>query len=392
MAAAGVARASLPGVVRASGVARASSPGVVRASGVARASSPGVVRVSGVARVASPATARLADRSLPREQVLALQRSRLTAAAIAAIDELGWGHATVGQIIARAGVSRRTFYDLFANREGCLCSILEDVASLVSGELVAAGLEGLSWRERVRGGLWAILCFLDREPALARVCVVQAQCADPALVGARGEILARLAAVVDEGRVEGTRGAGCTSLTAEGVVGAAFTIVHGRLARDVRGEGGGEPVSGLLGELVGMVVLPYLGAAVARRERERSVPALPRPVIYRTPVVAPRSARDPLGGVRMRLTYRTARVLESVAELGGGGSYPSNRAVAVRAGVHDPGQISKLLRRLERLGLLANGGEGAHVRGEPNAWALTAKGEQVAHSIRLHALDGRGAA
>jgi hypothetical protein len=42
------------------------------------------------------------------------------------------------------------------------------------------------------------------------------------------------------------------------------------------------------------------------------------------------------------------------------------------------------LRRLEGLGLLENTGEGAHAKGEPNAWALTAKGERVAQSIRLH--------
>ena len=57
----------------------------------------------------------------------------------------------------------------------------------------------------------------------------------------------------------------------------------------------------------------------------------------------------------------------------------------------DPGQISKLLRRLERLGLLVNTGAG-HAKGEPNAWALTDKGQQVTHSIRMHARDRREAA
>jgi DNA-binding MarR family transcriptional regulator len=96
---------------------------------------------------------------------------------------------------------------------------------------------------------------------------------------------------------------------------------------------------------------------------------------------------DPLQGVSMRLTYRTARVLQGVAECPGA----SNRVVAERAGIHDPGQVSKLLARLERLGLLVNTGEG-HAKGEPNAWSLTAKGEQVAQSIRVHTPDERRAA
>ena len=81
----------------------------------------------------------------------------------------------------------------------------------------------------------------------------------------------------------------------------------------------------------------------------------------------------------MRLTYRTARVLEAIAERPG----VSNRMVAEHAGVADQGQISKLLARLERLGLTVNTGAG-HSKGEPNAWTLTQTGAQVAHSIRAH--------
>ena len=84
----------------------------------------------------------------------------------------------------------------------------------------------------------------------------------------------------------------------------------------------------------------------------------------------------------MRLTYRTARVLDCIAELSGA----SNRAVAERAGITDPGQISKLLRRLERLGLTVNTG-GGHLSGEPNAWQLTQLGGQVAQRLSVLTRD-----
>ncbi len=323
----------------------------------------------------------VAGTSVPREQLVEIQRSRLLAAAVVAVDELGYADTTVSDVTSRARVSRRTFYELFANREECLAAVLEDVVALVEGDLAAAGLGGLVWRERVRGGLWAILSFLDREPALARVCVVQALRGGAEVLGRREEVLARLAGVVDEGRVEGARGGGCSALTAEGVVGAAFAIVYARLLRGER-----EPLTGLLGELMGIVVLPYLGAAAARREQARPAPAgslgagdgsgVPGGVVG-----------DPLHGVSMRLTYRTARVLEGVAECPGA----SNRLVAERAGIHDPGQVSKLLRRLESLGLLENSGEG-HAKGEPNAWSLTVKGRRVAQSIRAHTPGERRAA
>ncbi len=172
------------------------------------------------------ARARLSDVVLPRTRVGEIQRSRLLAGAVATIEELGYPQATVGRITARARLSRRTFYQMFANRDECFAAVLDEVAATVAGELAAAGLEGLAWRERVRMGLWTILGFFDREPALARVCVVQALRAGPLVLERREVVLARLAAVVDEGRAEGARGGGLTPVTAEGVVGAAFAIAY----------------------------------------------------------------------------------------------------------------------------------------------------------------------
>ena len=60
--------------------------------------------------------------------------------------------------------------------------------------------------------------------------------------------------------------------------------------------------------------------------------------------------RDPLHGVSMRFTYRTACVLEAVAAKPG----LSNRGVGNAAGIPDQGQVSKLLARLQGYGLMKN--------------------------------------
>ncbi|MGA2164962.1 MAG: TetR family transcriptional regulator [Solirubrobacteraceae bacterium] len=302
-----------------------------------------------------------------------IQRARLLAAAVRAVDELGYPDTSVADITSRARVSRRTFYELFADREECLATVVEDILGLLVAELAAAGLDGLAWRDRVRGGLLAILVFLDREPVLARVLVVQALRGGPRVLERREAVLARLAGVVDEGRLLSVRGEKCTPLTAEGLVGAAFSIVYARLLRGER-----RPLTSLVGELMGMIVLPYQGASAARREQLRPSPA-PATRSARSGRGSAEGVDDPLDGVSMRLTYRTARVLEGIEEHPGS----SNREAGERAGISDPGQVSKLLARLERLGLLAKTGPG-RVKGEPNAWALTAKGEGVARSIRMH--------
>jgi AcrR family transcriptional regulator len=307
---------------------------------------------------------------LPREQVSEFQRSRLLVGAVGAIEEHGFARATVAHITERAKVSRRTFYELFEDREACLTALIEDVLALLEDELAQAGLEGLPWRDRVRGGLVVILGFFDREPALARVCVVQALSSGQRVLERRERILTRLAGVLDEGRSESQRGGDCTALTAEGLVGAAFGIVHARLLR-----GEHEALLGLVGELMGLIVLPYMGPAAARREQAMSAPKAPAPA-QSGPLV--RSApEDPLQGLQMRWTYRTARVMQGISELSGA----SNREVADFAGIQDQGQVSKLLARLQRLGLIANAGDGG-VRGEPNAWSLTPLGERVAERLR----------
>jgi hypothetical protein len=170
--------------------------------------------------------------------------------------------------------------------------------------------------------------------------------------------------VVSEGEGAGRQGSGQSALSAEGVVGAVLSVVHARLQR-----GETDSLVALVNPLMGMIVLPYLGPAAARRESERPMPTLP-------PRPQPRRG-DPLRDLDMRLTYRTVRVLVAIASSPGA----SNRQVAEAAGIADQGQISKLLLRLQNLGLIRNVGEGA-MRGEPNAWRLTPKGQDVESTIR----------
>jgi AcrR family transcriptional regulator len=316
----------------------------------------------------------------PRVRVAGMQRARLLSAAVAAVEELGWSGASVAHIAGRARVSRRTFYDLFANREDCLLAVLEETVERIEGEIVAADLAGLPWVEQVRGGLSAILSFFDREPVLARVCVVQAPRGGPRVLRWREGILARLAEVLDQGRGDDSYPCSreCTVLTAEGLVGATLAVVYARLLTG----GSREPLGALLGELMSLIVLPYRGPAAARAERRgigtlssgrKSPGAVKRPTR-----LADFSMGDPLAGVPMRLTYRTARVLEVVAAHPGA----SNRLVAEHAGIADQGQISKLLARLAGLELMRNSGEG-HVRGERNAWWLTSRGEEIERALRV---------
>jgi DNA-binding IclR family transcriptional regulator len=89
--------------------------------------------------------------------------------------------------------------------------------------------------------------------------------------------------------------------------------------------------------------------------------------------------RDLLRKLGVRPTHRTWRVLAAIGDLSESHP-PTNREIAAAAGITNDGQASKMLKRLERLGLLENRGVGA-VHGKPNAWGLTAKGNVVRWAI-----------
>ncbi len=323
--------------------------------------------------MSSTASEAVRAEGLPREHVSDILRIGFLTAMAEVASELGAGSVTVAHVVSRAGVSRRTFYDLFADREECFLAAFEEAIDRVSSLVVAAYEGEGTWRERSRAGLWALLQWLDEDPATARLCIVESLAAGPRVLERRAVVLRALVAAIDEGRnTPGSRGGGprrkattLPPLTAEGIVGAVLSVIHTRLCEPKT-----KPLTGLLGELMGVIVLPYLGQAAAQKELHK-----PAPQIQTTTT---RASRDPLDGLDMRITYRTVRVLMTIAE------HPdaSNRAIASEAGISDQGQVSKLLARLEHLGLVYNRGIGP-VKGAPNAWQLTARGRHVEQAIRV---------
>jgi AcrR family transcriptional regulator len=308
------------------------------------------------------------DRGGGRSGVAEIQRERMIAAMARLACEHGVAGVTVAQVVARAGVSRRTFYELFHDRNDCFRGAFEQGVERAAGRVVPAYRGARGWRERMHAAVGALLAFLEEEPDLGALCVVVALGASPVVLERRAEIVAALVDAVDDGRREARESAKPTRLTAEGVVGAVLAVLHSRLAAD-------EPTLDLLGTLMGIIVLPYRGLAAAARETAAAQAAYEAADGHR-PRASSRPG-DPLSDLDMRLTYRTVQVLLAIAANPG----ESNRRVADAAGVTDPGQISKLLARLEHVGLIRNEAVGP-MRGEPNAWHLTARGQTLERVIR----------
>jgi AcrR family transcriptional regulator/DNA-binding MarR family transcriptional regulator len=319
-----------------------------------------------------------------RVSVPEFQRTRLLDATVALVGAEGYRRLTARRVSAWAGVSNKTFYDLFSDREDCFLAAFDRAIDELSVVVLPAWEGEREWSARVRAGLGALLDVLDREPALRALMFVEALGAGSRVLERRGEVLQLLAGAIDRGRV-GAKGRELPSLTAEGLVGAVFGVIYARLL-----ERSDEPLAGLVNPLMATIVLPYRGHAVAARELgQRGTRTFssgredPAGLKSRARSAERQAALSPGASLRdaptdFRLTVRTQMVLVAVANRPGG----SNREVSDAAGVADQGQISKLLARLESLGLLRNAG--GETQGIPNAWHLTPRGEQIARLTQDH--------
>ena len=300
------------------------------------------------------------------------QRTEILEATAALVAERGVAALTLGETIARAGVSRRVFNEFFADRDAALLGAFDLGVERAAQRIVPAYCAQLRWRDAIRAGLAELLRFLDDEPALGRLCIVHSLSGGPVLLRRRIEVQSVLWEVIDRGRAEGAAGRNePPAVVAEGVVGAVATVIQTRLLAQDAEPPDERPTIELFGSLMSLIALPYLGAGAARRELARPAP-IPRATASAGSTGAPTEYED-LG---VRLTYRTGRVLQAIARYPGA----SNREIAERAGIVDQGQISKLLSRLEAAGVITNQSEGIS-RGAPNAWRLTERGERVERGV-----------
>jgi len=323
---------------------------------------------------AASARARREGNGFGHAQVAQIQRARILAAMFDVATELGAANVSVAHVVERSGVSRRTFYETFTDREDCFLAAFDDALAFASQRVIPAYQAERKWRDQIRAGVVAFLSFLDDEPVIGRLLISESLTAGPKTRVRREQVLAQIAEAIDGGRQESTSSVALLQpLTAEGLVGGALAILDARISLS-----SDTPLIGLTGVLMSMIVLPYLGPTAARKELERQVETRPS-----DPPTA-RLLEDPFKDKGMRLTYRTVRVLLAVAEHSGA----SNRTIGETAGISDQGQISKLLGRLTRLGLIDNTGLG-HGQGAPNAWTLTESGRQLTKSLQAHTANGQ---
>jgi AcrR family transcriptional regulator len=121
------------------------------------------------------------------------QRARMLDAVVAAVAEKGFAEMTVADVVAGAGVSRRTFYEHFDDKLDCFLAAYEARADALLHEVEEA-VAAAPPQERLRAGLRAYLERLAAEPTFARVLVVDILGAGPRALEVRERVRQRFAA------------------------------------------------------------------------------------------------------------------------------------------------------------------------------------------------------
>ena len=195
---------------------------------------------------------------LSREAVADHQRARMLDAVSEVVSEKGYAAMTVEDVIAAAGVSRRTFYDQFKGKEAAYLAAFEAAGT----ELIRRVREAYAESRSLAGGVVACLrTFLEfsaQEPRYAETCLVEVLAAGPQAIERRDAVLRTLAEVLHEGAQRDTRSAPTPPITAEWAIGGVYEVVYGRL---INGEAAELPA--LLPDLAYSIMLAYLGPDVA---------------------------------------------------------------------------------------------------------------------------------
>ena len=159
---------------------------------------------AGVAAPPAPATPPAAPnvlRVLPkgrnaaaREVVWESQHLRMLEALAAAVAENGYGPTAVADVIARAGVSRKTFYEHFANKEDCFLAAYDAGVDALLGAIDdAVNAAAPDWLEAARAGLSVYLHVMAANPDFARTYMIEVNAAGPAAAERRAAVHERFA-------------------------------------------------------------------------------------------------------------------------------------------------------------------------------------------------------
>lgn len=197
---------------------------------------------------------------VPHDFVARNQRERMLVATAELVAERGYQKTTIELIAKTARVALSTFYEQFSSKEECFLAAFDetmDAAAEVFDELLD---RERPWIEQISHGLEITLEMIVREPARARLCIVESQAAGGEALARYQGMLERIAPKLREGREHNPRSMRLPDGLEPAIAGGLAWLVHQRLIADQVDE-----IKGLLPEMLQVTLTPYVGEVEAAR-------------------------------------------------------------------------------------------------------------------------------
>jgi AcrR family transcriptional regulator len=175
----------------------------------------------------------------------------------------GYGALTIEQVVVASGVSRRTFYDHFANKEDVFLAAYDRIVDRLVEVVDSAYNDGGNWADQLQRGLATFLEFLGSEPAVAHVCVVDILAAGPTALARRTEAMARFRGFFVPDPSVRSLDHVIPPLAAEAAIGGAYEVVYSQI---LAGNAGRLPE--LLPDLLHGLLVPFVDPDTVEEQYE----------------------------------------------------------------------------------------------------------------------------
>jgi AcrR family transcriptional regulator len=197
------------------------------------------------------------DASVLRAQA---QRERFTRGLAEVLMTKAYDEVTVADVCLRVGGSRRTFYEYFDDKVGCLLAAYDDAVGAALGEALGSFDAAPDWAAGIRDGLATLLDVMADEPELTRLCVMDVLACGQSGRQRHTATLDALAAIIDRGRAEVPDDLVLPDLLGRAAAGAGFSLIYDWVCTDRTAE-----LPRLAPQLTSIVLVPYIGRTAAAR-------------------------------------------------------------------------------------------------------------------------------
>lgn len=177
------------------------------------------------------------------------------------VAEKGYAATTVADLTREAGISRTTFYELFADKEACFLAAYDNAVDGLVRRISAAYEAEDRWPDRARAGLATLLEALAADPAQARLALVDVAAAGPAAQRRYRAAVQRLTPFFDEGRDFAPGGRSLPANASRMAAGAVVGLIADELIA-----GRADKLPDLLSDLLFATLVAYIGPDAAARE------------------------------------------------------------------------------------------------------------------------------